>query len=166
MIRRLLSALIVSLPAATACTDAFAPRPNTDVGLYVWGEVTPAALSMKDWTTQVRVRVYVRNPSGSDIRVVSGGPPYTFTSDPTKGKGMWGGFRVGCAEKPLSCGPNTDWWGDSVYVFSAGKTSYNETEFTLRSWATGGWPLSVRAYHVRVWFNGREGEGATLNIIP
>src|SRR5688500_8965701 len=165
MICRLQSAAILALLAAASCTEALAPT-NTDVGLFVWAEVTPAVLSIKDSTTQVRVRLNVRNPSGREIRVRSGGPPYVFTGDPAKSKGLWGSLRFGCSEQPLHCGPRTDWGGDSVYVIAARRTVQEEATFTLKSWADGGWPLTVRAYHVRAWFNAREGDSATLNIIP
>ena len=163
LVHRLMSAIVLAM-AATGCTDAFAPAPNTDVGLYVWAEVTPATLSIRDSTTEIHVRIYVRNPSGSEIRVVSGGPPYTFTTDPARSRGLWGSFRVACAEAPLNCGPNTDFFGDSVYVFPPHQTDFSGAKFTLKSWANGGWPIAVRAYHIRGWFNGREGASATLNI--
>lgn len=164
--RRLIRIFMVAIVTTVACTDAFVPGPNTDVGLFVWGEVSPARLSITDSSAKVRIRVYVRNPSSREIRVPSGAPPYTFTRDPAKSRGLWGSFRVACDDAPLNCGPNTDWWGDTVYVFPAGETTYNGTEFSLRSWASGGWPIEPRAYHIRVWFNGREGKSATLNIIP
>jgi hypothetical protein len=144
------------------CTDAFAPEPNTDVGLYVWAEVEPAVVSLRDPERLIRIRVLVENPTNEEIRVRSGGPPYVFTSDPAQSRGLWGSFRVVCEGHPVSCGPGTDWWGDSVYVFPAHVIEANEAEVKL----SAGWALVPRVYHVRAWFNGREGQSATLRVIP
>jgi len=36
----------------------------------------------------------------------------------------------------------------------------------LRDWAEGGWPLEPGTYRVRVWFNGHEGAGTELRLVP
>jgi hypothetical protein len=154
--------VVASLTAA--CSDGLAP--NTDVGLRVWAEVIPASVSVRDSAAVLRIRVNVHNPSRRVIRVVSGGPPYVFTSDPAQSRGLWGSFRIACDSSPLNCGPNTDWWGDSAYVFAPRTTQYDETVITLRTWKEGGWALRPGPYRVRAWFNAREGESALLVMLP
>ena len=113
----------------------------------------------------IRIRVYVANPSNREIRV-SGGPPFSFTSDPAESKGIWGSFRIANSMSPLNAGPNTDWWGQPVYVFPPRRAEYNEAEIALREWAAGGWALAPGRYRVRAWFNGREGESADFTLTP
>lgn len=158
-------ALLVAV-VVLGCTDAFAPAPNTDLGLYVWAEVEPAVISLRDSTREIRIRILVENPSGSEIRVVSGGPPYVFTHDPTMSRGLGSAFRTACEESLLNCGPNTDWFGDSVYVFQPHLTRSSSRPTSLREWRAGGWTVTARTYHIRAWFNGREGQSATLKVVP
>jgi hypothetical protein len=156
----------VAAPLLTACADS-PLAPNTDVGLRVWATVSPASVSVRDSAAAaLRIRIHVHNPSNHVIRVVSGGPPYTFTGDPSQSRGLWGSFRIACDRSPLNCGPNTDWFGDSVYVFAPRTTEYSEAVITLRAWKHDGWPLLPGHYIVRAWFNGREGESAPLLLRP
>ena len=108
----------------------------------------------------------MQNPSARSIRVVSGGPPYRFTTDPAASRGLWGSVRIANASSALNAGPNVDWWVDSVYVIAAHQTQYNEYAVTLRQWRAGGWALVPGAYRVRGWFNGREGASAALRLLP
>lgn len=156
---------IAACAGVLSCTEAFEPV-NVDPGLNVWAEVSPAMLSIKDANRPIEVRLNVRNPTGREMRISSGGPPYVFDRNPALSKGLWGSFRIGCPEAPLNCGPNTDWFGDSVFVLPARQTVADKATFTLKEWYDGGWPITVRVYHIRVWFNGREGASATLNIVP
>jgi hypothetical protein len=156
---------LVVASLAAGCDSPVAP-PNTDVGLRVWAEVRPTSVSVRDAGAVLRVRVNVRNSSLREIRVISGGPPYVFTSDPAESRGLWGSFRIACESSPLNCGPSIDWWGDSVYVFAPRTTQVDEAVITLRSWQERGWALRPGQYRVRAWFNGREGESASLVLLP
>jgi hypothetical protein len=165
--RRLTPVWLLALGLA-ACRDApLAPAtPNTDLGLRVWAEVSPARVSVRDTARVLRIRVYVTNPRGDSVRVVSGGPPYVFTPDPSRSVGLWGSVRIGSAASPLNAGPNVDWWGDSVYVLPPRATMYDEYRVRLGDWRAGGWPLAAGDYRVRGWFNAREGASAELVLIP
>src|SRR4051812_6335047 len=101
---------LVTLLALGACFDRIS-APNTDVGLSVWAGVAPARLRVRDSLVPIHFRVYIANPSSEEIRVVSGGPPYVFTRDPARSKGLIGGFRIARDTNQFNAGPNTDWWG-------------------------------------------------------
>jgi hypothetical protein len=161
---RLSQALLLTA-ALTACSDGIL-APNTDVGLSVWAEVSPASLSIRDTLTPLRIRVYVANKSNHAISVVGGGPPYVFTNDPTASHGLWGSYRIANSADPLHAGPSVDWFGQPVYTFSARNAVYNETKLTLHEWKSGGWPLTPGVYWVRSWFNAREGRNAAFAITP
>jgi hypothetical protein len=156
---------ISALVCLAACSDNII-GPNTDVGLSVWAEVSPTSVSIRDSTAVLRIRVYVSNTSIVEIRVVSGGPPYRFTADPDRSQGLWGSYRIANDVDPLNAGPSVDWWGDSVYVFTARHTDYNERLVSLSDWKAGGWTLAPGRYRVRSWFNGREGKSATFDLTP
>lgn len=113
--RQRTTAALVALFALCACFDRIS-APNTDVGLTVWAGVAPARLSVRDSLVPIHVRVYIANPSSEEIRVVSGGPPYVFSPDPARSKGLIGGFRIARDTNLLNAGPNTDWWGQPEYV--------------------------------------------------
>src|SRR5688500_3112111 len=149
----------------SACADSII-GPNTDVGLSVWTEVSPMVLSIRDTTTLLRLRVFVGNKTDHEIRIVSGGPPYVFTSNPRPHSGLWGSLRIARGPDSLNAGPSVDWWGDSVYVFLAREAVYNEHALTLGEWKARGWPIIPGAYVARGWFNGREGKSATFAFTP
>jgi hypothetical protein len=150
-----------------SCGDSII-GPNTDVGLSVWTEVSPAFLSIRDTTTVLHMRVFVGNKTNHEIRVVSGGPPYVFTfgNEPLPHSGLWGSLRIARGADLLNAGPGVDWWGDSVYVFPAHYAEYNEQAMTLREWKVRGWPVTVGNYIARGWFNGREGKSAAFFFVP
>jgi hypothetical protein len=153
--------LLSALLCLSSCGDSIM-GPNTDVGLSVWVEVTPLVLSVRDSTAVLHMRVYVGNASNHEVRVVSGGPPYVFTADPSRSKGLWGSLRIATNTEPLNAGPNVDWWGDSVYVFPAHHVEYDELTVTLHDWKSRGWAATPGTYTVRGWFNSREGKSAAL----
>jgi hypothetical protein len=156
---------LLSIFCLLGCSDSIA-GPNTDVGLSVWAEVSPASSSSQDSTTPLSLRVYVANPTYHVISVVGGGPPYVFTGDPARAVGLWGSMRIASDTSPLNAGPSADWFGDSVYVFSPRRVEYNEMRITLRDWRAGGWPVIPGVYRVRSWFNAREGKSALLTLTP
>jgi hypothetical protein len=157
--------LLSAVLCLCSCGDSII-GPNTDVGLSVWAEVSPQFLSIRDSTTVLHMRVFVGNKSDREIRVVSGGPPYVFTNDPTQTRGLWGSLRIATSTDPLHAGPSIDWWGDSVYVFPAHRAVYDEQAITLREWKARGWPLTPGRYTARGWFNAREGKSATFFFTP
>lgn len=163
-------ALGMVLAGLAACADnPAAPlpiAPNTDVGLRVWAAVSPTTVSARDTAALLRLRVYASNPSRHAVHVVSGGPPYVFTTNPAATKGLWGSLRIANAESPLNAGPNVDWWGQPVYAFAPRETQYNEYWVSLQDWRARGWALTPGEYRIRGWFNGREGGSATLTITP
>lgn len=155
--------------ALVACGDQLLEprvRPNTNVGLAVWTQVTPSHVKLTDTVTKIVIRLSVENPSDSAIRVRSGGPPYVFGWDPAKNRGNWGSIRIARDSNPFDAGPDIDWWGDSVYVIPPRFTQYDEDTLTLRSWKSGGWAVTPGVYTIRGWFNGREGLSALFSIDP
>lgn len=161
---RTTTALVASLTLG-ACFDRIS-SPNTDVGLSVWAGVAPARVSIRDSLIPIHFRVYIGNPSSEEIRVVSGGPPYSFTMDPAHTKGLIGSLRIARDTNQLNAGPNTDWFGQPEYVYAPGSVQFSESVLTLTDWKRGGWPVMPGVYRVRGWFNGREGKEATLTITP
>ena len=159
--------LVSALLFLSSCTDNII-GPNTDVGLSVWSEASPNLISIRDTTTVLHLRVFVGNTTDHEIRVVSGGPPYVFTfgNTPVPHSGLWGSLRIARGADSLTAGPSVDWWGDSVYVFPARQTTYNEWEITLGQWKAGGWPIETGIYVLRGWFNGREGKSSPFYIVP
>jgi hypothetical protein len=163
---RLGLAAIVAICGGLSCESPVAPKPNTPIGLRVWTEVAPTSLSIGDSTATLRIRVYVENPAGDTLRVRSGGPPYIFTSDPAQSQGLEESFRIASATDFLNAGPDTDYWGDSVYVFPPHDMEYTEAVVSIRQWRAGGWPLIPGPLRVRSWFNGREGSSASFQLVP
>lgn len=157
---------IPAIGATLSCESPVAPQPNTTIGLRVWAVVAPTRLSIRDSTATLRIRVYVANPTADTVRVTSGGPPYTFTSDPAQSRGLEGSFRIASATDPLNAGPGTDYWGDSVYVFPPHHVEYTEAVVGIRNWRAGGWSLSPGSLRVRSWFNGHEGSSAPFQVVP
>ena len=161
---RTISALAAVL-ALAACFDRIS-APNTDVGLSVWASAAPAKLSMRDSTIPIHFRVYIGNPSSQEIRVVSGGPPYVFTLDPARTKGLIGSLRIARDTNQLNAGPAVDWWGQPEYVFAPRSVQASERVLTLAEWKESGRSVAPGVYRVRGWFNGREGKEARLTITP
>lgn len=159
-----LIALLAALVGGTSCSD-WMTTPNTDVGIVVWVDVTPAAIRLTD-TSEIVVRLRMLNPGDEEIRVRSGGPPYRLTPDPAQSRGLWGSIRFASESSPFNAGPGADYWGDSVYVFGPRAYGHNAKRYRLQQWATGGWTLRPGELRIRGWFNGREGRSATLTILP
>ncbi|MEP7344397.1 MAG: hypothetical protein ABI877_03980 [Gemmatimonadaceae bacterium] len=158
----------ILLFGAMSCAEPTAPSelaPNTTSGLRVWATVTPSALSVRDSLTPIVIRVYARNPGDDTLRIVSGGPPYTFTSDPRDSRGLSYGFRIARNPDSLNAGPNADFWGQPVYVFAPHSTSYVQHQFSLKTWRAGGWSTDLGEYEIRSFYNGREGQRATLQLL-
>lgn len=65
----------------------------------------------------------------------------------------------------LNAGPNLTEWGTVVDTIP-GVGSYTDYVFALRQWAADGWPLVPGTYQIRVWYNMREGQAATLTLVP
>ena len=153
--------------ALLTCDSPVSPREkaNTDLGLRVWAEVVPAQISMSDSTASLTVRVLAWNPTGHELRIRSGAPPYVFTADPVDSEGLEHSFRIASAASALNAGPGVDTWGDTVYVFAAFETQFIERAVTIRAWRDG-WPLAAGSYWARSYFNGREGASATFIVVP
>jgi hypothetical protein len=134
--------------------------------LRVWADVSPARLSLSDSTAALRVRIYVQNPGGDSLRLVSGGPPYVFTNDPADSRGLEQSFRIASADDLLRAGPGTDYWGNAVYTFGPRATRYTEAVIQLKDWRAQGYPLAPGVLRVRSYFNGREGSSATFTLVP
>ncbi|HKW46758.1 MAG TPA: hypothetical protein VJN70_04910 [Gemmatimonadaceae bacterium] len=156
--------LAASLGLLASCSD-FTTAPNTDLGLFVWAEVSPSVVSASDSGATLHLRVYARNPSARTIRV-PGGPPYVFSTDPATSKNIWGSLRIGNRESEMNAGPNVDWWGQHVYVFAPHETQYSEMIVTVHQWRSQGWSFASGLYRIRGWFNGHEGESAVLFATP
>jgi hypothetical protein len=138
---------------------------NTDLGLHVEARVSPRVLSMADTAARLRILVLVTNPSERDIVVVTGGPPYRITSDPTESRGLTQSFRIASADEPLNAGPSVDAWGEPVDTIRARRGEYTEDIVKLSDWRAG-WPMTAGTYRVRSYYNGREGESAVFTVTP
>ena len=137
-----LTLLISALVCLCSCGDNIV-GPNTDVGPSVWTEVSPPFLSIRDSTTVLHMKVFVGNKSDREIRVVSGGPPYVFTNNPTQTRGLWGSLRIATDTDPLHAGPSIDWWGNSVYVSPRLSRCVRRTSAhfaRMEGFAAGRWP--------------------------
>lgn len=152
--------------ASVSCESPVAPEANTPIGLRVWAQVIPTRLSIADSTATLRIRVYVQNAAGDSLRLMSGAPPFVFTLDPAKSRGLAESFRIASATDSLNAGPNTDYWGDSVYVFAPHEADYTETVIDWNDWRAGGWKLGPGVFRVRSYFNGREGSSASFTLVP
>jgi hypothetical protein len=141
-------------------------EPNTDLGLRVEASVTPRLVRASDTAAVLHVRVTVTNPSDRDILIVTGGPPYSITGDPTESSGLSHSFRIASATDRLNAGPSADWWGSSVDTMLAHRGYYVSHDVALKDWRAGGWPLEPGEYRVRGWYNGREGQSAHFTIVP
>ncbi len=159
----------VLLLGVTSCVEATAPaeRPaNVASGLRVWATVSPASVSVRDSTRSISIRVYARNPGRDTLRIVSGGPPYVFTTDPRDSRGLSYQFRTANAADQLNAGPNADYWGQPEYVFAPHTTWYVEYRFSISSWRAGNWATTPGVYSVRSFYNGLEGEPAGFRLLP
>jgi hypothetical protein len=139
---------------------------NTDLGLRVEASVTPRLVSASDTAAVLHVRVTVINPTKRDIIIVTGGPPYRITGDPTESEGLSLSFRIASSTDPLNAGPSADWWGSSEDTVRAERGLYVTHDVPLKFWRAGGWPLEAGDYRVRGYYNGREGQAAPFTIAP
>ena len=110
----------ISLALVASCSD-LPSAPNTDLGLIVWAQVSPATVSASDSGATLHLRVCARNPS-SHIINVPGGPPYAFSTDPASSRNIWGSLRIANNTSALNAGPNVDWWGQHVCAFTPHQT--------------------------------------------
>jgi hypothetical protein len=158
------SAIVAVSLVGVACSELVAP--NTDLGLSVWADVSPAVVHLSDTATMVRVRVYAANFGSTALRIQSGGPPYVAAVDPTRGKGFAEQYRVAHGSDSLTAGPTKDWGWDTVYVFRRGSREYVETQIPVRQWRADGALPDTGTYTVRSYFNHREGAPAQFRIVP
>ena len=154
------------LEACASPSEPVASPPNTRIGLHVWAEVTPPRVRASDSAAVLTIRVLAENPSDSTLRIVSGGPPYTFTPDPAESRGLEQSFRIASARSALNAGPSVDYWGDIEYVFGPHERSVVTYKVPLKVWRDGNWPLTPGQYRVRGYFNGQEGASASFAIVP
>jgi hypothetical protein len=158
--------LLIALGVGS-CTDAV--EPNTDVGLRVTATVLSRSVSIGDTSGSYTVRVTLRPAHG--VRLIltlvdtTAYDPVSIPTDPSAGAGQRVALRTGTAVEPFNAGPNLTEWGTIVDTIPAGGI-YSDYVVTLREWATGGWPLVPGTYQVRVWYNMREGQPATLTLVP
>ena len=158
------SVIVAVSLVGVACSELVAP--NTDFGLSVWANASPAVIHLSDTAASVRIRVYAANFGRTPVRIRSGGPPYVAAGDPTRGRGFAEGYRLAHGNNPLTAGPTKDWGWDTVYVFGGRSQEYVETVIRLRQWSPKGELPDTGTYTVRSYFNRREGASATFRIIP
>jgi len=157
---------VVALIAASLLIGCSGLEPNTDLGLRVQASVTPRIARASDTAAVLHVRVTITNPTDQDMIIVTGGPPYRITGDPTESAGLSHSFRIANSTDPLNAGPSADWWGSSVDTVPANRGYYVSQDVELTFWRAGGWPLEPGEYRVRGFYNGREGEPAPFTIVP
>ena len=145
--------------------DSMGPS-NIELGLRVEASVTPRVVSLRDTTAVLHIRVSVSNSSEHDVIVVTGGPPYRITGDPTESQGLSQSFRIASSADPLNAGPSVDWWGSPADTIRARHRFVADEEVTLRQWREGGWAIQPGEYQVRGYYNGREGVAAPFTIVP
>ena len=145
--------------------DSMGPS-NTDLGLRVEASVSPRVVSLRDTAAVLHIRVFVTNPSGHDVIVITGGPPYSITGDPTESKGLSQSLRIASATEPLNGGPSVDWWGSSVDTIRSRHRFVAAQDVTLKDWRAGGWTVEPGQYRVRGYYNGREGAAAPFTVVP
>ena len=145
--------------------DSMGPS-NTDLGLRVEASVTPRMISLRDTSAVLHIRVSVSNSSGHDVIVVTGGPPYRITGDPTESQGLSQSFRIASSSEPLNGGPSVDWWGSAVDTIRTRHRFVADQAITLKDWQAGGWTVEPGEYRVRGYYNGREGMAAFFTVVP
>jgi hypothetical protein len=145
--------------------DSMGPS-NIDLGLRVEASVIPQVVSLRDSTAVLHIRVSVSNSSEQDVIVVTGGPPYRITGDPTESQGLSQSFRIASSAEPLNAGPSVDWWGSPADTIRARHRFVADEEVTLRQWREGGWAMQPGKYRVRGYYNGHEGVAASFTIVP
>lgn len=159
------ASVIVALSVVgVGCSELVAP--NTDVGLSVWADASPALVHLSDTAATVRIRVHAANFGRMPLRIQSGGPPYVAAADPTRGRGFAEEYRLAHGENPLTAGPTKDWGWDTVYVFGGRSQEYVETVIPMRQWSPHGVLPDTGTYTVRSYFNQREGASARFRIVP
>ena len=163
LIRRT-SAFVVLSAVGVGCSELVAP--NTDLGLSVWADVSPAVVHLSDTAAAVRIRVHAANFGRTPLRIQSGGPPHVAAADPTRGRGFAEEYRLAHGGDSLTAGPTKDWGWDTVYVFGGRSQEYVETAIPLRQWSAHGVLPDTGTYTVRSYFNQREGASAQFRIVP
>ena len=158
-------ATVLLAAGVVAGCDGLAP-PNTDLELRVEATVSPLRIRLRDSAAALHIRVTVTNPTGEDIIVTTGGPPYRITTDPLESSGLGPSIRIASTTEPLNGGPSVDWWGSPVDTIRAGRGIYAEHDVTLEAWRRGGWVVESGEYRVRGYYNGREGVSAGFTVLP
>jgi hypothetical protein len=148
---------------AAACSGL--EPSNTDLGLHVQARVSPRAVSLADTAASVRIIVLVTNPSERDIVIITGGPPYSITTDPADSRGLTQSFRIAHADGSPNAGPSVDAWGATVDTIRARRGEYMEHVVKLGEWRQG-WTVAPGDYRVRSYYNGREGSSAAFSVTP
>jgi hypothetical protein len=156
--------LLLVAGLAVAC-DSMGPS-NIDLGLRVEASVIPQVISLRDTTAVLHIRVSVSNSSEQDVVVVTGGPPYRITGDPTESQGLSQSFRIASSTDSLNAGPSVDWWGSPADTIRSRHRFVADEEVSLRQWREGGWAMQPGQYRVRGYYNGREGVAAPFTIVP
>jgi hypothetical protein len=139
---------------------------NIDLGLRVEASVTPRVISLRDSSAVLHIRVSVSNSSAHDVIVVTGGPPYRITGDPTESQGLSQSLRIASSTEPLNGGPSVDWWGSPVDTIRTRHRFVADQAVTLKDWRAGGWTVQPGEYQVRGYYNGREGAAAPFTVVP
>jgi hypothetical protein len=133
--------------------------------LRVEARVSPRVLRISDNAAELRILVVVTNPTGQDIVVITGGPPYSMGPDPAESRGLTQSFRIATAEEPLNAGPSVDSWGEPVDTIRARRGEYIEHVVKLSEWRQG-WRVAPGDYRVRSYYNGRERRVRPLRAYP
>jgi hypothetical protein len=145
--------------------DSMGPS-NIELGLRVEASVTPRVVSLRDSTAVLHFRVSVSNSSEQDVIVVTGGPPYRITGDPTESQGLSQSLRIASSTDSLNAGPSVDWWGSPVDTIRSRHRFVADKEITVQQWRAGGYTVQPGEYRVRGYYNGREGVAAPFSIVP
>lgn len=153
--------VLLGLAAACSGLEPF----NTDLGLHVEARVSPRVVSLADTAASVHIVVIAANPTDRDIVIVTGGPPYSITTDPADSRGLTQSFRITHADGSPNAGPGVDAWGEPVDTIRARRGEYMENIVKLSEWRAG-WPLTPGTFRVRSYYNGREGESAVFSVTP
>ena len=157
-------ALLLVASLALGC-DTMGPS-NIDLGLRVEASVTPRVISLRDTAAVLHIRVSVSNSSGHDVIVVTGGPPYHITGDPSESQGLSQSLRIASSTEPLNAGPSVDWWGSPADTIRSRHRYVADQAITVQEWRGGGWTVQPGEYRIRGYYNGREGLAARFTIVP
>jgi len=162
----LVGAIVAS--ALGACVHLIDPRTasNTDIGLQVWVQVTPAEFSVSDTVNRIRIRINAKNPGQDTIVVDNGGPGCDRQPDPAVGRGLEHSMRIGDDAHPLDAGPSGDVCGNTFLKFPPKKTRPFDFYVSIAEWKRQGFKVVTQEYRIRSYFAGYEGYSALFKLIP